>query len=201
MALERISVSFLFDTLLPDSTKPKRPVQEEVVAILGHEIGHWKLNHTLKMLAIGEVHLLAIFYLFGKVSNNTQLFLDFGFATQPTIIGLVLFLFIIRPTESIMKFFQNLLSRHYEFQADKFAKDLGYSEQLATALIKLQQENKGNMIPDPLYSAYNHSHPPLLERLKAINSGLEGTTSEREGTTSKKKGTTSKKKGTTSKRD
>lgn len=62
----------------------------------------------------------------------------------------------------------NLLSRKHEFQADSFAKKMGYADELASGLIKLNVENLGNMNPDPWYSTYHYSHPPLLERLKAV---------------------------------
>jgi STE24 endopeptidase len=64
---------------------------------------------------------------------------------------------------------QNVLSRRFEFQADRFAKTLGYAAPLRTGLIKLQLENLGNMNPDPIYSAYHFSHPPLVERLGALD--------------------------------
>lgn len=73
------------------------------------------------------------------------------------------------PVSHVLTFLMNLISRHFEFQADAFAVKLGYNDDLKSGLICLHKENKGTMIPDPLYSAYHHSHPPLLERLKAVD--------------------------------
>lgn len=67
----------------------------------------------------------------------------------------------------------NLYSRHNEFQADRFAVNLGYGELLQSALVKLHVENKGNLNPDPLYSALHYSHPPLIERLDAIKAAMK----------------------------
>jgi len=184
----------LFDTLLPPKPQPQSntgsevdennnavdnsnikkeheeygTTNEEIIAILGHELGHWKLSHTLKMLALSQIHLFGIFFLFGLIHHNKRFFHEFGFSTQPTLIGLLLFSLIIRPLDSVLQFLMHLISRHSEFQADEFAKGLGYANELVTGLIKTQKKNKGTLVPDPLYCAYNYSHPPLLERLNAI---------------------------------
>jgi len=143
--------------------------QSEVVAVLGHELGHWKLSHTLKNLVIAEVHIFVSFFLFSQFINWDTMYTSFGFTTKPTLIGLTLFfMFIMSPIDSILSFLTNMLSRRFEFQADAFAKKLGYATQLSSGLIKLNNENLGDLNPDSWYSAYHYSHPPLLERLKAI---------------------------------
>jgi len=155
----------LYDTLL------KQMDQNEILAVLGHELGHWKLNHTIKTLLISQVHTFISFYLFGHLINWTEMYTSFGFTDQPTIIGLMLFFqFIMSPVENVLSFLMNLLSRKHEFEADAFAKNLGYSTQLRTGLIKLNLENLGNMNPDHWYSTYHYTHPPMLERLKALKS-------------------------------
>ncbi|KAJ2796831.1 zinc metalloprotease [Coemansia guatemalensis] len=85
------------------------------------------------------------------------------------MIGFILFQYLYGPLESLLQFGNNLVSRVHEFQADEFSKKLGYGKQLASCLIKLQIENKSTMNPDPLYSAYHFSHPPLVERLNALD--------------------------------
>jgi len=143
--------------------------EEEVLSTLAHELGHWKFNHTLKMMIISQIHTFISFWMFGKFINWDQLYSDFGFGTKPTMIGLFLFFQVIMgPADHVIGFLMNILSRTFEFQADSFAKTLGYAEQLKTGLIKLNIENLHDMNPDKLYSMYHHSHPPLLERLKAI---------------------------------
>jgi len=154
----------LYDTLLTQMNN------QEVLAVLCHELGHWKFNHVIKMLVISNVDTLFSFFLFGQFMYWNQMYFDFGFTTvQPTIIGLLIFFqFIMSPINHVLSFMMNILSRKHEFEADAFAKKLGYAPQLSSGLIKLNIENLGNMNPDKWYSTYHYSHPPMLERLKAI---------------------------------
>jgi STE24 endopeptidase len=111
--------------------------------------------------------------------HNPRLYTDFGFTSaRPTYIGLLLFSFIYSPVQHVTTFLMNVLSRKFEFEADEFAVKLGYGEELALALITLQKENKGTPISDPAYSAYHHSHPPLLQRLQAIEAATKGKKTE-----------------------
>ncbi|CAH8323947.1 unnamed protein product [Eruca vesicaria subsp. sativa] len=116
----------LYDTLIQQCKN-----EDEIVAVIAHELGHWKLNHT------------------------TYSFI----AVQHTVI----------PLQHLVSFGLNLVSRAFEFQADAFAVNLGYAKDLRPALVKLQEENLSAMNTDPLYSAYHYSHPPLVERLRAID--------------------------------
>lgn len=95
----------------------------------------------------------------------------FGFYdSQPVIIGLLIILqFIFTPYHFILSFLITLLTRKYEFEADGFAKSLGKAEYLRKSLIKLNKDNLSFPVYDWLYSTFNHSHPPLLERLKALD--------------------------------
>jgi STE24 endopeptidase len=74
----------------------------------------------------------------------------------------------LTPVDIVLTYIQNLLTRLHEFEADAFAVSLGYSAALISGLTKISAENKGNLVPDPLYSAYHYSHPPLTTRLKAL---------------------------------
>ncbi|GAB5585559.1 zinc metalloprotease [Umbelopsis nana] len=152
----------LFDTLLDHST------QEEVCAVLAHELGHWSMNHTLKILVVTQLHLLALFWLFSLFISNTALYQSFGFSTKPILIGFILFQYIYAPVEHLINFFMHVYSRKNEYEADAFALKLGYAESLRSSLIKLNVKNLGNFNPDPLYSAWNKSHPSLVERLDAL---------------------------------
>ncbi|KAJ3024228.1 CAAX prenyl protease 1 [Thoreauomyces humboldtii] len=152
----------LYDTLLDQCT------EDEVCAVLAHELGHWQYNHMLSTLAVVQLHLFVIFALFSTFVTFVPLYRSFGFASQPPLIGFLLFQYVISPAETVMVFFMNAVSRRNEFQADAYAKQLGVSGDLKAALTKLHVENKGTLNPDPWYSAWHYSHPPLVERLAAI---------------------------------
>eukprot|EP00899_Mesostigma_viride_P009196 jgi/Mesvir1/18278/Mv09543-RA.2 len=157
----------LFDTLVNQSTP------EQVVAVIAHELGHWKLNHTLFNFVTMQVLLLVQLGGYSLFRTYSDVFTSFGFSLgngvqHPVLIGLLLYNYMLSPVDHLIHFGQNLLSRRFEFQADAFAKDLGYCESLCSGLVKLQEENLSSMDSDPLYSAYHYSHPPLIERLSAL---------------------------------
>lgn len=157
----------LFDTLL------EQVKDQEILGILGHELGHWKLGHTLTNFAVTQLYFGAAFYCFSLCTDNSkELFAAFGFSTHkpvPTIIALLLFFQTLwAPLDKVISFLMTLHSRHAEFAADKFSVDLGMSKELQTGLCKIHLENLGAMCPDWLYSTYHYSHPPLVERLSAM---------------------------------
>lgn len=142
----------------------------EVLAVLGHELGHWKLGHTVKNIIISQVNSFLCFFLFATLIGQRQLFLAFGFHdSQPTLIGLlIIFQFIFSPYNELLSFSLTVLSRRFEFQADAFARSMGRSTELCSALIKLNKDNLGFPVADWLFSMWHYSHPPLLERLRAL---------------------------------
>lgn len=153
----------LFDTLIEQSE------ETEVVAVLAHELGHWKMGHVTKSLGIAQFHMFFIFALFSCFLRNRSLYESFGFyREQPIIVGFLLFNEILAPADSVVRFLMNVLSRKFEFEADAFGARLGYSKELASALFKLQIKNLSAMDCDWMYSAYHHSHPILTERLRAL---------------------------------
>jgi len=153
----------IYDTLIEKSET------QEVVAVLAHELGHWALGHTTKLFGISQIHFFYIFTLFSVFINNKSLYESFGFHNEyPIIIGFILFSDALAPMDTIIKLLMNILSRRYEFQADEFAKNLGYSTELARSLIKLQIQNLSNMDADWMYASYHFSHPILSERLEAL---------------------------------
>ncbi|KAK4808980.1 hypothetical protein QYF61_015214 [Mycteria americana] len=183
----------LFDTLLEDySALNKEPAEgedgeneetksktknkkqgcknEEVLAVLGHELGHWKLGHTVKNIIISQMNSFLCFFLFAVLIGRKELFAAFGFYdTQPTLIGLmIIFQFIFSPYNEVLSFCLTVLSRRFEFQADAFAKELGKAKDLYSALIKLNKDNLGFPVSDWIFSMWHYSHPPLLERLQAL---------------------------------
>jgi len=102
--------------------------------------------------------------------HNSDLYTSFGFDTMPKLIGFMLFMMVYSPVDHVLNFLMNLLSRKNEFQADAYSVNLGYCDQLSKGLITIHKENKSNLLPDKLYSAYHYSHPPLIERLEAMKS-------------------------------
>lgn len=154
----------LYDTLIQQCKN-----EGEVVAVIAHELGHWKLNHTMYNFIIIQILTILQFGGYTIVRNSKDLFLSFGFDTQPVLIGLIIFQHTVIPLQHLVSFSLNLVSRAFEFQADAFAKKLGYAKELRAGLVILQEENLSAMNTDPLYSAYHHSHPPLVERLAALD--------------------------------
>ncbi|KAK3945192.1 peptidase family M48-domain-containing protein [Diplogelasinospora grovesii] len=154
----------IYDTLIEKSKT------EEVVAVLAHELGHWKEGHTTRLFGISQIHFFYIFALFSVFINNNSLYADFGFTkTHPIIVGFLLFSDVLGPMDTVIKLLMNILSRKYEFEADAFANRLGYNAELASSLIKLQIQNLSTMDADWMYASYHFSHPILSERLKALN--------------------------------
>jgi STE24 endopeptidase len=173
----------LFDTLIEgyvkeesettDSTTkpPKKGCNNpEILAVLGHELGHWKLNHVTKNIVISELNILFMFTVFNMLFQYQPLYEAFGFHdSQPIFIGLyIVTSYIFSPYNAILSFLTTLLSRHFEFEADQFAKKLGHAVNLKSSLIKLNLDNLGFPIYDWLYSSWHHSHPTLLQRLNAL---------------------------------
>ncbi|KAF8430021.1 peptidase family M48-domain-containing protein [Tirmania nivea] len=153
----------IYDTLMQKSST------EEVVAVLAHELGHWSLSHTTKLFVIAQFHMFYIFALFSVFINNRSLYRAFGFNhSQPIIVGFILFGDILAPMDTVVKLLMNVLSRKFEYEADEFAVNLGYSTELAKSLIKLQVQNLATMDADWMYSSYHYTHPILPERLAAL---------------------------------
>jgi len=143
---------------------------EEILAVLGHELGHWKLNHVVKNMIIGQVQIFLMFALFAYLSKSGSLYAAFGFHdSKPVLIGLMIVLqYITAPYSAVIGFLMSVMSRKFEFEADEFAANLGHSVCLKSALIKLNNDNLSFPVYDWLYSAWNHSHPPLLQRIEAL---------------------------------
>ncbi|XP_078446100.1 peptidase family M48 family protein isoform X2 [Wolffia australiana] len=154
----------LYDTLIQQCTN-----EDEIVAVIAHELGHWKLRHTMYSFIAVQVLSFLQFGGYTLVRNSKDLFRSFGFDTQTVLIGLMIFQHTVIPLQHIVSFGLNLISRAFEFQADAFGKKLGFAANLRAALVKLQEENLSAMNTDPWYSAYHYSHPPLVERLAALD--------------------------------
>ncbi|XP_005100140.1 CAAX prenyl protease 1 homolog [Aplysia californica] len=143
---------------------------EEVLAVLCHELGHWYHSHVLKQLIISQINMFLCFGIFAVLMKEKVLFAAFGFDVQPTMIGLIIiFQFILAPYNEVLSFVLTYMTRKCEFQADAFAAGMGWSDTLRSALIKLNEDNLSFPLSDWLYSAWHFSHPPLLDRLRALH--------------------------------
>ncbi|KAI9576789.1 CAAX prenyl protease 1 homolog [Glossina fuscipes] len=172
----------LFDTLLlnkgkkditdlKDEDKGKGCTNEEVLAVLGHELGHWKLGHVTKNIIIMQINLLLIFFNFNTLFKYAPFYEAVGFApgVRPVLVGLFVILsYVMAPYNALLGYAMTILSRRFEYQADEFAQKLGFSEKLCEALIKLNLDNLGFPIHDWLYSSWSHSHPTLLQRMHRL---------------------------------
>ncbi|CAH0399857.1 unnamed protein product [Chilo suppressalis] len=165
----------LFDTLLEKYDEEKKTttgcLDDEILGILAHELGHWSCSHIYKSIVLTEVNLLLLFTAFGLLFKYSTLYTALGFPVgqEPIIIGLIVVLqMILAPYNSILSYFATALSRKYEFEADNFAVSLNYPNELRSALIKLGKDNLDYPIYDKLYSAWYHSHPTLLHRIENI---------------------------------
>lgn len=152
----------LFDTLVVQMTA------EQGLAVLAHEIGHYKMKHVRKMLAIQGTFLLLGLYILSFLVAYEPLFGAFGLAASSHA-ALVLFSFISGPLTFYLHPLMNFLSRRHEYEADRFAvRTLRAGQPMEEALLSLTVKNLSNLTPHPWYSAYHYSHPTLAERIGAI---------------------------------
>jgi len=157
---------------MDETTKRGCADDDEILAVLAHELGHWKLNHVTQNLIISQFNLLLMFTAFGFFYKVEALYIGFGFvaSSSPLIVRLiVIFQFIFMPYHAILEFLMTMLSRKFEFQADAFSVNLKSGEKLKNALLVLTKDNLSFPVYDWLYSLCNLSHPPVLERLQAID--------------------------------
>ncbi len=153
----------LFDTLL--QAHPK----EEILAILAHEIGHWKKGHLLKQLILTELFSLIGIYLAAKLIAWPILYQTFGFSETIPYVGLLLVGALASPLGYFLHPLGAAISRKYEREADAFScQILGRKEALVNALKRLGVDNLSNLNPQPIFAWFYYSHPPLLERINYI---------------------------------
>jgi STE24 endopeptidase len=156
----------LFDTLLASHT------EEEILAILAHEIGHWKKKHVLKQLILLEILSLVIFYGVAELLDWSLLYRTFGFQGPLTYVGLFLIGVLISPLSFFVQPLESAISRKFERQADHFALELvKTAEPMCRALKRLAVDNLANLTPHPFYAWFYYSHPPLVERIMRLQKG------------------------------
>jgi STE24 endopeptidase len=153
----------LYDTLINDLTS------NEIVAVLAHEIGHYKKKHTISGMILGIIQTGLTLYIFSLFTVNPLLSYALGAKTQGVHMALMAFGVIYSPFSTIVGLGMNYLSRKNEYEADKFAKDFDYANDLINALKKLSSNNLSNLTPHPAYVFFHYSHPTLLQRMRALN--------------------------------
>ncbi len=153
----------LFDTLIENHTS------EELVAVLAHEMGHYRLRHIIKMMGIGICQAGVLFYLLSFFIHAQALF-DAFYLEQPSIhAGLIFFGMLYAPIDFFLGLIVQNLSRVHEYAADHFAvTTTGHRRPMIDALKKLSVHNLSNLTPHPFYVFLNYSHPPVLQRIEAI---------------------------------
>jgi STE24 endopeptidase len=153
----------LYDTLL------EKMSEDEIVAVLAHEIGHNKHKHIIFNL-IQTVIMLSIYVFFLVLFLEEPIFsLAFGFEDIHIGFNLILYSIILSPVLTIFSVLSSFISRKFEFQADYFVYNYGQANHLISALKVLARENFSNLTPHPLYVKIFYSHPPIADRIKAIN--------------------------------
>jgi len=154
----------LYDTLINDLTT------NELVAVLAHEIGHYKKNHVIWSLLLGIVQTGIVLFIFSLFVGSPELSAALGVAQPSFHIGLIAFGVLYSPISMMTGLAMNLFSRKNEYQADAFAAKYFDSYEMASALKKLSVKNLSNLRPHPVYVFFHYSHPTLLQRLKALKS-------------------------------
>lgn len=153
----------LLDTLIEKHTVG------ELVSVLAHEVGHYKKRHILKTLIISILTMGIMFFILSLFLNNAALFAAFKMEKTSIYGSLVFFAFLYAPIEMILSIFGNYISRNHEFEADRFAVfTYDHPQAMVQALKKLSVENLSNLTPHPLKVFLSYSHPPVLQRIRAI---------------------------------
>jgi STE24 endopeptidase len=157
----------LYDTLISTHTT------SELVAVLAHEIGHYKHKHIQKGMAISILETGVMLYLLSRFIDPTTTFakdmcLALGSKTPNFHIGILAFGILYSPISSVLSSFSNKLSRYFEFQADRYAGMYSNAADLQTALKRLSVDHLSNLNPHPLYVYIHYSHPPLILRLEGL---------------------------------
>lgn len=159
----------LFDTLVERYSVP------ELVAVVAHEVGHYKRRHVVKATILAVTHLGVMLWVLSLFLHRDGLFAAF-YMTEPSVYaGLVFFGLLFAPVELVLSVLVNAFSRKNEFEADAFAaRTTGNGEPLISALKKLSADNLSNLTPHPFDVFLHHSHPPTLRRIDALRRGVGG---------------------------
>jgi STE24 endopeptidase len=153
----------LYDTLIKELSV------QEIVAVLAHEIGHYKHKHTYKNIVIGVLQTGLTLYILSVFIKLPELSQALGVEQPVFHIGAIAFGILYSPISTILGLMLNVLSRKYEYEADTFAGRHAGAGNLITALKSLSVNNLSNLNPHPIYVFFHYSHPTLLQRIRALN--------------------------------
>lgn len=152
----------LFDTLINDLK------EEEIVAVLAHEVGHYKKKHTIYTLLLSILTVGFTLWLLSLLINNPLLSQALNIHETSFHIGLIVFFILYSPLSELTGFFMNKLSRKFEYQADHFAKETYQGELLISSLKQLSRKSLSNLTPHKAYVNFHYSHPTLLQRIQQL---------------------------------
>ncbi len=153
----------LYDTLI------EKQSEEELVAVLAHEVGHFKKKHIVLSLVLSVIQMTAMLYVLSLLILNADLSLALGGETLAVHLNLIAFALLFSPISRLTGLGMNVLSRKNEFEADAYAAQTYAPEPLQEALKKLSVTSLSNLSPHPWYVFMNYSHPPLIQRLEALD--------------------------------
>jgi len=154
----------LFDTLIKGHSVP------ELVSVLAHEMGHYQKKHIFKMILFSLLSSALMFYLLGVLLKHPALFEAFGMEHLSVYASIFFFGYIYVPIAGILGVMGNMMSRKHEFEADRYAAETYNGNALIHAFKNLSRDNLVNLNPHPLKVFLEHSHPPMLDRIKHIQS-------------------------------
>ena len=160
--LGKVKKIVLFDTLLEKMTT------NEIVAVIAHEVGHYKKRHIPISLSLSVIQVGITLFLLAQIIFSTQVSLALGATQLSYHLNLIAFTLLFTPISLLISFWGNVLSRTFEFQADAFAAQSSSPESMINALKKLASSNLVNLMPHPFYVKMHYSHPPIISRIKAI---------------------------------
>jgi STE24 endopeptidase len=152
----------LYDTLINNHST------EELVAVLAHEVGHFKKKHIIWSYLISIIQIFFVLFILSKMVFNDNLSIALGGSQQAIHLNLIAFGILFSPISGITGLLMSMLSRKNEFEADAYAKETFDGKALANALKKLSVDSLSNLYPHPAYVFFHYSHPPLLQRLDAL---------------------------------
>ena len=155
----------LYDTLIKEQS------DDELVSVLAHEVGHYKMKHIQTSMISGVLQMGLILFILSIFINKPELSQALGLQTDVPVfhLGLIAFSLLYSPISMITGIFMNMLSRKNEFEADNYAKEnVGTGEHLVSALRKLSANNLSNLNPHKWYVFFHYSHPPVLERVRNL---------------------------------
>jgi STE24 endopeptidase len=153
----------LYDTLINNHST------NELVAILAHEVGHFKKKHIVWSYVLSVVQIVFTLFVLSFLIGNENVSLALGGSQLAIHLNLLAFGILFSPVSGITGLLMSMYSRKNEFEADAYARETFDSNALASALKKLSVDNLSNLYPHPWYVFFHYSHPPLLERLKALD--------------------------------